>query len=184
MNLTVTQKPHADIWNSMRFSLNSIEPPNQLIWWVSGATPVQLGWKGWKLSSLWIVSWQLHWQDRRSFPPNTGWTPPTRNSKSGVYPERRRSRSRRAPIELRVCGGDIITRGEQSSNSQRWNSGLKLTSPSLMVGLMGKTHSWWPWKFGREGCFAGPRDFGQVREEAKRAARTGEGNDRFSRCCA
>jgi len=37
-------------------SVQSIEPPSQLIWWVSGATPVQLGWKGWKLCSLWIVS--------------------------------------------------------------------------------------------------------------------------------
>jgi len=56
-----------------------------------GATVVQPGWKGWKLCSVWTVYCQLHREDGQGFPPDTGWTPLSHNSKSDAL-----------SIELRV----------------------------------------------------------------------------------
>ena len=64
---------------------------NTWIWCSSGATLVQLAWKGWILWTQWtIVSWR-HREDRQKFSPWTGCSVPPYNSKSDAL-----------SIELRV----------------------------------------------------------------------------------
>jgi len=46
---------NALIYYTRNILLVKNKPPNQLRGWVSGATVVQPGWKGWKLCSVWII---------------------------------------------------------------------------------------------------------------------------------